>query len=68
MQLESHIRSVVVITSDQMEQLRFRGREAVVLLNDSTCSNTYAQLCAIANSRRLVQQQRTEAELNKLHK
>jgi len=25
MQLESHIRSAVVMTRDQMEQLRFRG-------------------------------------------
>jgi len=31
MQLESHIRSVVVMTRDQMGQLRFRGRGAVVL-------------------------------------
>jgi len=31
MQLESHIRSVIVMTRDQMEQLRFRGRGAIVL-------------------------------------
>jgi len=71
MQLESHIRSVVALTRDQMEQLRFRGRGAVVLLGclawDATCPNTYAQSYVLANSRK-AGSPATEAELKKLHK
>jgi len=46
MQLESHIRSVVAMTRDKMEQLRFRGRGAVVLLGTlPTPTNTHSHMC-----------------------
>jgi len=62
MQLESHTCSVIAMTRDQMEQLRFRGRGAVVWLG-----TPLALITVIANSRK-ASSAATEAELNKLLK
>jgi len=46
MQLESHIRSVVVMTRYQIEQLRFRGRGAVVLPGTPPApTHTHSHMC-----------------------
>jgi len=70
MQLESHTRSVVAMTRDQIEQLRFRGRGAVVWLQKDAMylpkHIIYAQSLCIANSRK-AGSAATEAELKKLH-
>jgi len=68
MQLESHTRSVVAMTRDQMEQLRFRGRGAVVWLGTLPApTHNYAQSYAQANSRK-AGSAATEAELKKPQK
>jgi len=46
MQLESHTRSVVAMTRDQMEQLRFRRRGAVVWLGTPPApTHTHSCIC-----------------------
>jgi len=46
MQLESHIRSMVVMTRDQMEQLRFRERGAIVLPGTPPApKQTHSHMC-----------------------
>jgi len=60
MQLESHTRSVVAMTRDQMEQLIFRGRGAVVWLGTSPApTHTHSCMC-YSTAGRLVQQQRKQ--------
>jgi len=47
-QLESHACSVVAMTRDQTEQLRFRGREAVVLPETPPApTHTHSHMCEL---------------------
>jgi len=66
MQLESNTHYVVAMTRDQMAQLRFHGRGAVVWLRTPPAT-THTQSYVLANSRK-AGSAATEAELKKLHK
>jgi len=61
MQRESHTRSVVTMTRDQMEQLRFRGRARAVVLPGTQLAptHTHSHMCQLTAGR-LVQQQHQE--------
>jgi len=65
LQLESHTRSVVAMTRDQMEQHRFRGRGAVVWLGTPPVPTHIHNV--LANSRK-TGSAATEVELEKLLK
>jgi len=67
MLIENHTRSVVAMTRDQMEQLRFCGRGAVVWLGTPPDPTHNTQSYVQANSRK-VGSAATGAELKKLQK
>jgi len=59
---------VVAVKRNQMEQLRFRGRGAVVWLGTPPAPNIYAHSYVQSNSRKAGTAATTEAELKELHK